>query len=137
LSEVTVLKFTYYRPIKGLIYDTHNFKCAASTPCIFTWNILVGITRLFCPYKCKVNVKFILKQATKTQTGSSYSSTLSLTSALDGVGGKRHAPAALPPGKTAEKLFPTGIRSPELPVHSESLYRLSYPGPPFLSTTSR
>jgi len=29
-----------------------------------------------------------------------YSSTLSLTSALDVVGGQRHAPAALPPGKT-------------------------------------
>jgi hypothetical protein len=28
-----------------------------------------------------------------------YSSTLSLTSALDGVGGQRHTPAALPPGK--------------------------------------
>ena len=28
-----------------------------------------------------------------------YSSTLSLTSALDGVGGQRHAPAVLPPGK--------------------------------------
>ena len=29
-----------------------------------------------------------------------YSSTLSLNSALDGVGGQRHAPAALAPGKT-------------------------------------
>jgi len=29
-----------------------------------------------------------------------YSSTLPSTSALDGVGGQRHAPAALPPGKT-------------------------------------
>jgi hypothetical protein len=28
-----------------------------------------------------------------------YTSTLPLTSALDGVGGQRHAPAALPPGK--------------------------------------
>ena len=28
-----------------------------------------------------------------------YSSTLSLTLALDGVGGQRHVPAALPPGK--------------------------------------
>jgi len=28
-----------------------------------------------------------------------YTSTLSLTSALDEVGGQRHAPAALPPGK--------------------------------------
>jgi hypothetical protein len=61
------------------------------------------------------------------------------------VGGKRHAPAALPPGKTryaldrrlapgpiwtgAENLAPTGIRSPDRPTLSESLYRLSYPGP--------
>jgi len=29
-----------------------------------------------------------------------YSSTLSLTSALDGVGGQRHAPASIPSGKT-------------------------------------
>jgi hypothetical protein len=29
-----------------------------------------------------------------------YSSTLSLTYALGGVGGQRHVPAALPPGKT-------------------------------------
>ena len=64
-----------------------------------------------------------------------------------GVGGQRHAPAALPPGKDpvpivqeagwapgpvwtgAENLAPTGIRSPDRPACSESLYRLSYPGP--------
>jgi len=34
-----------------------------------------------------------------------YCSTLSLTSALDGVGGQRHAPAALPPGKTRYPLY--------------------------------
>ena len=34
-----------------------------------------------------------------------YSSTLSLTSALDGVGGQRHAPAALPTGKTRYPLY--------------------------------
>ena len=34
-----------------------------------------------------------------------YSSTLPLTSALDGVGGQRHAPAALPPGKTRYPLY--------------------------------
>jgi len=34
-----------------------------------------------------------------------YSSTLSLTSALDGVGGQRHAPAALPPGTTRHPLY--------------------------------
>jgi hypothetical protein len=31
--------------------------------------------------------------------------TLSLTSALEGVGGQRHAPAALPPGKTRYLLY--------------------------------
>ena len=70
-----------------------------------------------------------------------------MTSALDGVGGQRHAPAAFTPGKDtvpivqgagwapgpvwigAENLAPTGIRSPDLPARSESLYRLSYPDP--------
>jgi hypothetical protein len=28
------------------------------------------------------------------------------------------------------KFRPTGIRSQDLPAHSESLYQLSYPGPP-------
>jgi hypothetical protein len=34
-----------------------------------------------------------------------YSSALSLTSALDGLRGQRHAPAALPPGKTQYPLY--------------------------------
>jgi hypothetical protein len=64
-----------------------------------------------------------------------------------GVGGQRHAPATLPPGKRtgthcagagwapgpvwtgAGNLSPTGIRSPDHPDRSESLYRLRYPGP--------
>jgi len=62
-----------------------------------------------------------------------------------GVGGQRHAPAALPVGKDpipivqeagwapgpvwtgAENLTPTGNRSPDHPARSESLYRLHYP----------
>jgi hypothetical protein len=61
-----------------------------------------------------------------------------------GSDGQRHATAALPPGKTryplywwlgalepvwtgAENLAPTGIRSPDRPARSESLYELSYP----------
>ena len=69
-----------------------------------------------------------------------------------GVGGQRHAPAALPPGKTRYPLYrslggpqgrsgrvrkispPTGIRSPDRPARSESLYRLSYPGHLEMST---
>jgi hypothetical protein len=46
----------------------------------------------------KVKVKFTLEQATKAQRGSR-GIALSSTSALDGVGGQCHAPAALPPGK--------------------------------------
>ena len=68
-----------------------------------------------------------------------YSSTLSLTSALDVVGDQCHAPLALlreRPGihfiggrvgpragleKGMENLAPTGIRSPVRPPHSQSL----------------
>jgi hypothetical protein len=64
-----------------------------------------------------------------------------------GVGGQRHAPvrftlgndpvsivqeAGWAPGPVwtvAEILAPTGIRSPDRPARSESLYRLSYSGP--------
>jgi hypothetical protein len=62
------------------------------------------------------------------------------------VGGQRHASATLPPKHPvaivqeagwapgpvwtdAENHAPTGIRSPDRPARSESLYRLSYPGP--------
>jgi len=53
--------------------------------------------------KIKLKVKFTLEQATKAHRGSSF--TLSLTSALDGVGGQRHAPAGLPSGKTQYTLY--------------------------------
>jgi hypothetical protein len=59
-----------------------------------------------------------------------------------GVGGQRYASAALPGtycigglvGPRAGldrcgKYRPTGIRSPDRPAHSDSLYRLRYPGP--------
>jgi hypothetical protein len=67
-----------------------------------------------------------------------------------GVGGQRHAPAALPPGMTryplyrrldkapepvwtgAKNLAHTGIRSPDRPARSESLYRLRYPCPRYI-----
>jgi hypothetical protein len=76
-----------------------------------------------------------------------YSSTLSLTSTLDGVGRQRDALSALPLGKTRYPLYmrldgpqsrygqvrnispPTGIRSPDRAARSESLYRLRSPDP--------
>jgi hypothetical protein len=63
------------------------------------------------------------------------------------VRGQLHSPVALPPGKRpgthcvggwvgpragldgCENLALTGIRSPDRPARSESLYRLSHPGP--------
>jgi hypothetical protein len=76
-----------------------------------------------------------------------YSSTLSLTSALDGSGWStprtnRFAPrkdpvpivqeagwAPRPVWMGAENLVPTGTRSSDRPSRSELLYPLSYPGP--------
>jgi len=72
-----------------------------------------------------------------------YSSILSLTSALDGVGGQSHAPAALPPGKTRYPLCrrlggpqgrsgqvgkispPTGFRSRSGPDDMEKIFCFS------------
>jgi hypothetical protein len=63
---------------------------------------------------------------------------------------QRNTSIALPPGKRpgtlciggwvgpglawtgAENLATTGIQSPDLPARSESVYRLSYPGPSLL-----
>ena len=76
-----------------------------------------------------------------------YSSTLPSTSALDGGWWSAPRPGRFTPGKdpvlivqeagwvpgpvwtSAENLALTGIRSPDRPARSESLYRLSYPGP--------
>jgi hypothetical protein len=70
-----------------------------------------------------------------------------MTSALEEGGGQREAPATFTPGKEpvpivqeagwapgpvwigAENLATIGIRYLDLPARSESLYRLSYPGP--------
>jgi hypothetical protein len=53
------------------------------------------------PLSKDVKVKFTLKTGHESpQVEYRYSSTLSLTSALDGVGGQRHDTAALAPGKT-------------------------------------
>jgi len=70
-----------------------------------------------------------------------------MTLALDGVGGHHHAPAAFTPRKDpipivqeagwapglvwigVENLAPTGIRCPDLPACSKSLYQVQYPGP--------
>ena len=74
-----------------------------------------------------------------------YSSTFSLTSALDGDGWLTSHLARFNPGKEtrypawapgpvwtgAENLASTSIRSPDRPARSESLYRLRYHVPQF------
>ena len=70
------------------------------------------------------------------------SSTLSLTSVLDWFGWSVPRPGRFTPGKEIGGWvgpsvgldrcgkYTTGRRSPDPPAHTESLYRLSYPGPP-------
>jgi hypothetical protein len=60
--------------------------------------------------KCTDNCKG--KGKVHPKTGHEYSSTLSLTSALYGVGGQRHAPAALPPGNAQYPLY-RGMGGPQ------------------------
>jgi hypothetical protein len=56
-----------------------------------------GMTMVKKDGKVTVSVQLTLKQATKAQMESS---TFSLTTALDSVGGQRHALAALPPERS-------------------------------------
>ena len=83
-----------------------------------------------------------------------YSSALPSTSAIDGGGWSTPRPGRFTPGKDpvpivneavwatgpvwrgAENLAPTGIRSPDRPARSKSLYRLRYPAPVILQTDS-
>ena len=113
------------------------------------WIATVNCSKLKCVNKGKGKGKVHPRTGHEGPEGEwRYSYTLSLTSALDGVGGQRHAPAALPPVKTRYPLYrrlggpqgrseqlrkilpPTGIRSRDRPARSESLYRLSAHGPP-------
>jgi hypothetical protein len=95
----------------------------------------------------KVKVKLTLEQATKVQREKRGKAQL-LASLVDGVDGYRHDPITLPLEKDPVPIVqykrlggpqgrsghvwkispPTGIRSPDLPARSESLYRLRSPG---------
>ena len=94
----------------------------------------------------KVKVKLTLEQATKAQRWSSITLFFLQPRRMMGVGGQRHAPAALPrerpgthckggwvgpqgrSGQVQKISPPTGIRTPERPARSESPYGLSYSG---------
>jgi hypothetical protein len=85
--------------------------------------------------------------------GEMNSSTLTSTSALDGGGWSAPRPGHFTPGKDpvpvvyeagwapgpvwtgAENLASTGIRFPDRPARSESLYRLRYPSPTYTMGT--
>jgi len=83
----------------------------------------------------KVKVKFTLEQATKAQRESkcTYSSSLSLTSALDEVGCRPHASAALPVGKRPGTHCTGGWVGPRDGLNGcgiSRLHRDSVSGPP-------
>jgi len=81
----------------------------------------IGRSVCACVRVC-VKVKFTLEQATKAHRGSrSIALLYSLTSALDGVGGQRHTPAALSPGKTRYPLYKRLGRSQGRPGRMRSI----------------
>jgi hypothetical protein len=84
----------YLDTVQTVLVNTIHHDFAAS-PCCVTVKLV------------EIKVKFTLEQATKFQGEYRYSTTLSLTSALHEVGGQRHAPAALTPGKTRYILYRT------------------------------
>ena len=137
-SMCSVLSFTILARLSREVQ--HRFLC--------NFVILVVLTTVFhCakPRKAKGEGKDRPRTGQEGPEGEQrYSSTLSLTYALDLVGVKRHLSAALSLGKRpgthiigswvwtvwtgAGKFSPTGIRSPDRPARSESLYRLIYSG---------
>ena len=84
-------------------------------------------------YECKVKVKVNspYNRPRRPRGEQRYSSTLSLTSALDGVGGQRHDPATLLPGKTRYPLY-RRLGGPKAGLdgcRKSRLHRDSIPGP--------
>ena len=110
------------------------------------------------PVKLELEVKIniTLEQTTKAQRGSmGYSSTLPLTSGLDGGEWMTPRPRRFTPRKDPvpivqeagwtpgpvwtceENVAPKGFRSPNRPAHSQSLYRLRYPADWFMETLNK
>ena len=128
---IAVQRFSYQPPAPRPLISQPLVRCM----CVLLW---------FAP-----PFQFTPEQATKAHRGSKrYRYTLSLPSALDGVGGQRHAPTALPrerpgtyciggwvgPRAGLDRCGKSRRRRDSIPgpppTRSESLYRLSYPGFP-------
>jgi len=80
----------------------------------------------------KVKVKFALEQVMKAQKGCSGRALLFLlTSAPDGVGGRRHAPAALPRERPGTNVHEAGRNPGPVRTGAENLapHHDSVPGP--------
>jgi len=82
-------------------------------------------------HRYKVNIT--LEEAMKVRRGR-YSSTLSLTSALDAVTGQRHDPAALPPEKKTGNYYTAGWVCPWASIDTRSMWK-TVPAPGFDART--
>ena len=96
---------------------------------------LVNFTHLLTDTACDDNTDSKVHTRTAHEDPESeykYSSTLSLTSALDGMGGQRHAPSNLPPGKRTGTHFIRGWVGPRDGLDGcgkSDPHRVSIPGP--------
>jgi len=111
------------RNIRRKITLWHFIKCTVMEKCISVGSCV------------KVKVKLEVEGKVHPRTGhegpegcrgKTCSYTRSLTSSLDGVGGQRHAPAALPPGKT-RYLFYRRLGGPQ--GRSGRVQKISITGP--------
>ena len=140
--------FTMTRNLK-LTYPCWN-KTSRSQCCAFSHTyVCVCIyiyIYIYIYISVKVKEKFTLEQATKPRGGVEVYLYSFFNFGAKWGGWSTPRSGRFNPGKTryplyrrlggpragltgAENLAPTGIRSPDLPARSESLYRLRYPGP--------
>ena len=89
------------------IYDCYTQESTLRNPSLLPVGVPYKNTHSYLKFRTNnkgegKKVKVTLEQATQAKK---YSCTLYVTSALDGLGGQRHAPAALPPGKARYPLY--------------------------------
>ena len=136
--------------MKALLYGTLVICRKLENRYLTHDSLTKNLTNRMMQGKCKEG-KFLPRTSHEGPDGYySHSCTLSSTSALNGMGGQRHAPDALPSGKTAGVHFTGGwvgpranldgclnfltkeIRFQDRPTRRTSLYRLRDPDLPYL-----
>jgi hypothetical protein len=120
----------------------HEFHIDENTPSLTKYRQVNAVEQMMAVYGVN-RMKFSLDQAVKAQTGSRCIALLFLQPRrkMGGGCGQRQAPPSLPPERPGTHCIEGWVgpmagldgcgksRFPDRPARSESLYRLSHPGP--------